>query len=1069
MATEKKPLKDPYDFYDEYEIEDINTGENYTYNDAPASFGLIGGGLAAVACLVIVGLMGAIYHRDKYSVSLSHLIMAILGVLVAGLGAGVCAMTKGAMARRGNVNHMLIGLAMILCLAFFVYFLASAIYMFMYRPFHYSHMIDNFNDKTRWNKLFSAKWSFENGWGVDRRILWWDAFFCIVAALGFLIASICLWLLSQFPVQSARLALGAACLGGVILGCFGIDYLWTARDRVSNYAMRDLDSSMLDTLLILLAVGVGLLFLNAILNLLKKRIGHFIWGILLIIFLFIFVSILGLVLRDLRQRQFNNTKDNSKCASILDSLNKDDIKAGCANKYITGTCTKDFIASKWETDGTTAFLNPACCQSISSWLLWPLYIVGCLSLLIIGAILVAIAFNMYLSDPSEYLDFADKKFGLFELLFIVGCVICLIVFGFYWGFRKDKLGPGENSFNPEVMRTKYLGKISGYTDKDFEPVNLNKVYGGNVPANAFTADGGSASTDDGASSDANAAMRTANNVLTLKLEPTLCPANEVCGFRVGVLAINAKIVNAPQSSKLVGSSEARPLFFDDANSANDFLLLFGSPDELNAALAQIAISPNDITKDSKLVFNGEQLVLNTLDSLGLKSGEKTSVVTLSNNGKKFDDYTAYVVKGYPNNLGCYYNNECQSDFICLEAGETACKKVFVFYPSNGTITVNIPIKLLDVNGKKVNYPGNTIKSSSYYNHNNNKIYLNNVILENSSLKIQVPNPVIAPTKLHLNLYDSADKYLPTSRIFEIPVRSPDKYNTDELLLLTKNGKGCVGSQDEAACFASATLQYTNIETMVKDAETNEPLKNINVKLFAGEDSNKYLSKQATSKDGYASFANVAYDHYTVKFDGDDTYLPAKASFQLQSEINGDATLLLNRRDSTTATLDQYIANSYVDKDFALSIVSHDNKSCKVDPLTKYCAYAAYVSDVQKNNAGYEKIRIDQFTVSHYLAYLKDSPDYAGTCSAPLVRDTPYYPKSETTLRSLRYDWSNVRKLANPAVNYQTLYCFTGWGLNSKKVFRETSVDVEPKASLCASMYPKGSRFAVDRLKNANDN
>ena len=124
----------------------------------------------------------------------------------------------------------------------------------------------------------------------------------------------------------------------------------------------------------------------------------------------------------------------------------------------------------------------------------------------------------------------------------------------------------------------------------------------------------------------------------------------------------------------------------------------------------------------------------------------------------------------------------------------------------------------------MNYSDNTIKSSSYYKHNNDKIYLNNVILENSTLKIQVPNSVIAPTKLHLNLYDSADKYLPTSRISEIPVRSPENYNTDELLLLTKNGKGCVGAKDEAACFASATLQYTNIETVVMNAETNESLK-----------------------------------------------------------------------------------------------------------------------------------------------------------------------------------------------------------------------------------------------------
>lgn len=1067
MATEKKPLKDPYDFYDEYEIEDINTGENYAYNAAPAKFGLIGGAIAAVACLVMIGLMGAIYHRDKYSVPLSHLIMVIIGLLVAGLAAGVCAMTAGAMARRGNVNHMLIGVGLILALTFFVYFLASGVYMFMYRPFHHSHMIDNFNNKTRWNKLFKATWTFEKGWGTDRRILWWNTFFCIIAAIGFLIASICLWLLSQFPVQSARMALGAACFGGAILGCFAIDYLWTARDRVSNYAMRDLDHNMLDTLLILIAVGVGLLFLNAILNLLKKRIGHFILGILLIFFLFVFVSILGLVLRDLRQRQFKNTNDNSKCATILDSLHQDDIKAGCASKYITGTCSKEFIASRWESDGSAAFLNPACCLGVNSWLLWPLYISGCLCLLMVGAILVAIAFNLYLSDPSEYLDFADKKFGLFELVFLVLIILLLIAFGFYFGFRKNKPGPRENKFNPEVVRSKYLQKITGYTDNEFDPVDLERVYKGKVPVNAFSSTGGSSEVDIGTDADARATMRTKNSVLTLATDPALCPQDVPCGFRIGILAVNGRLINAPKDSRIVGSSEARPLFFDDSNINNDFILLFGSASALNQAIAQIGITPNDISKDSRLVFKSEQLNLNSLDSLGLKNGEKTSPIVLSANSNSFNDYTTYIVKGYQNDLTCYYNNECVSDLKCIENGEAQCKRAFVFYPSNGEIEVVVPLRVFNSAGKKINYADHSLRSSSYYNHNGNKIYLHNVTLVDSALRIRVPNPTTSATKLHLNLYDKDNKYLPTSRIYEIPVRSPAVYNADEIQLITKNGKGCVGDKDEDACFASAILQYTNIEAAVKDIETNQPLKNIQLKLYAGEDSNKYLSKQNTSENGYATFANVAYDYYTVKFDGDDTYLPARASFKLQSEINGDVTLLLNRKDSTTATLDEYISNDDQDKDFALSIVSHNGKSCKVDSLTKYCAYAAYISDVQKNNAGYEKIRIDRFTVSHYLAYLKDAPTYSGTCSAPLTSQTPYYSKSETTLRSLSYDWSTVRKLDNPAVNYQTLYCFTGWGLNSKKVYRQTSTGAEPTAKICAPLYPSDSVYSVEKLHAAN--
>lgn len=69
VVEAKKPLKENYDFYDDYDIEDIDTGENYNYDDSSCKWGLIGGGLALLACLVIVGLMGAIYHRDKNAVT----------------------------------------------------------------------------------------------------------------------------------------------------------------------------------------------------------------------------------------------------------------------------------------------------------------------------------------------------------------------------------------------------------------------------------------------------------------------------------------------------------------------------------------------------------------------------------------------------------------------------------------------------------------------------------------------------------------------------------------------------------------------------------------------------------------------------------------------------------------------------------------------------------------------------------------------------------------------------------------------------------------------------------------
>lgn len=102
----------------------------------------------------------------------------------------------------------------------------------------------------------------------------------------------------------ARMALGAACFTGLLLGCFAIHYVWKSKNYYQNYALKDLNNNLLTALLVLLVIGIVLLFINAILNIFKMRSSHFVFGIVLIVWLFIFVCVLGLILRDLRKRQF---------------------------------------------------------------------------------------------------------------------------------------------------------------------------------------------------------------------------------------------------------------------------------------------------------------------------------------------------------------------------------------------------------------------------------------------------------------------------------------------------------------------------------------------------------------------------------------------------------------------------------------------------------------------------------------------------------------------------------------------------------------------------------------------
>lgn len=63
---------------------------------------MIGGAIALLATMVLVGLMGTIYHRDKTSITKSHLVMCCLGVIISLVIIGICFMTKSALQRRNE-------------------------------------------------------------------------------------------------------------------------------------------------------------------------------------------------------------------------------------------------------------------------------------------------------------------------------------------------------------------------------------------------------------------------------------------------------------------------------------------------------------------------------------------------------------------------------------------------------------------------------------------------------------------------------------------------------------------------------------------------------------------------------------------------------------------------------------------------------------------------------------------------------------------------------------------------------------------------------------------------------
>ena len=127
------------------------------------------------------------------------------------------------------------------------------------------------------------------------------------------------------------------------------------------------------------------------------------------------------------------------------------------------------------------------------------------------------------------------------------------------------------------------------------------------------------------------------------------------------------------------------------------------------------------------------------------------------------------------------------------------------------------------------------------------------------MSLTVPKPVRDSVKLNVNLSDSADHYLPANQRYEVTSNSQSVYNTDDLLLMTKDGKGCVGEANVSNCWASKNLQYTDIDVVVKNEVDGKALEGKAVKLYSGAEASNYLGSQVTDKYGKVKFPKFAFD------------------------------------------------------------------------------------------------------------------------------------------------------------------------------------------------------------------
>ena len=73
--------------------------------------------------------------------------------------------------------------------------------------------------------------------------------------------------------------------------------------------------------------------------------------------------------------------------------------------------------------------------------------------------------------------------------------------------------------------------------------------------------------------------------------------------------------------------------------------------------------------------------------------------------------------------------------------------------------------------------------------------------------------------------------------------------------------------------------------------------------MSGVDGSKVLITKETDQSGKVVFNNVVKDYYTVRFPGDDEYLPGKKTFILQLEKDKSVKLAIMKRSSGNTILE----------------------------------------------------------------------------------------------------------------------------------------------------------------------
>lgn len=970
MGLDSSPSRDIE--YQELERHDLLTGEPRYIEDEirNANFATYFGAIAALLSLVAMILSWVLYYRDRSSTYLWHsiwLIFAFLfGLACAGWGA-----TAVPAIRTGNQPNPMFTLVVFLgSLLFLGYLLLSAIWLTFFRPIHYDFLVGLRTDNDLWNKRMTNGSSFNDGWTSSRRMMWWVILFTLIAGICFAFTAYASRSVVWNRYNLTRFALYFA-LVWIVFISWMIIYWAQEAFLYEHFSLAPNARTEIRVLKVLAILALIYAAVNALVNLLKVKIGYFLLAMIGIVFLVVLVGTTGLIWREIR---LSGARDRStsnggsvQCTGTQSSIHENSLQKWCptGGKYLAEgqTCTKDFLASRWEGNNEGRFLNPACCLTAKYVYIWPYMLIAYWATALIIAVAIAIGCNFYLGDTSEYLTNANKSIGLPDILALVAIFLLFAGFGLYFILRKARSIPngttglransfivGGNPADPNVSNRNVSTSLDGFTTIPAKVLNASN------PATQFS---GSSSGQVCAPYDT-----TTLPVPVFNKDDTVCKDVATCSIRLSLFVKGAKFNATNLGGSVRALGDARYNFFSNCDQTDaDYITVSGTEAQIGTFLKSLTFCLSRVNSQPDILARWDQQKSADIGVNGLLGTETLSPP--ENNKATTQCGTGF---GVDKAKSPYKGDKLISN---VDVAQTVVGRLH--YIEGGAIKTDLtPINDISKITGVLTDDNGAITDVNFY------------VFKDGTAAIQ-SLPVYKDTsyKVRLTISDAKGIFLPkTVEVLVDPKSKPLSFG--DVRLVTKDATVC--ATGDAACLAKQTLLKGKIQTIAFDSTSNaantmKPLSGVSFTPYTGFVAGGTPAQSAVTSDSNgAATIDTNYGAYTVI--GTKTgYVPVIRFIDLQEPTNSPAPFYLR---SESAPFDYLVKAEYaktdVDWDLIVQAKSISGATCETSPYNKYCAFGAHANDVQ-GIVGEEQVVFNRLSIATYNAFVQQSPSYNKECTA----------------------------------------------------------------------------------------